>query len=90
MVDRNIFSARFGILRDDFNVTMVDVANALAISKQSVHQWATGKNVPSTDTLIALADYFNVSLDYLVGRTDEPALSQSREDNFGLTAYTGA
>ncbi|MCL2853523.1 MAG: helix-turn-helix domain-containing protein [Defluviitaleaceae bacterium] len=51
---------------------MVDVAKALNITKQSVHQWSTGKSVPSSDTLIALADYFDVSVDYLVGRSDNP------------------
>jgi transcriptional regulator with XRE-family HTH domain len=45
----------------------------LGIKKQAVHQWETMKNIPSTDALIALADYFDVSLDYLVGRTGDPA-----------------
>jgi len=72
MINRNIFSTRLGILRWELNVTMVDVAKALNITKQSVHQWSTGKSVPSSDTLIALADYFDVSVDYLVGRSDNP------------------
>ena len=76
MIDKNIFSTRFGALRDNSNLTMVDVAKALNISKQSVHKWATAKNVPASDTLVALADYFNVSLDYLTGRTDNPEINK--------------
>jgi len=72
MIDRNIFSERFKTLRNSSNVTMVNVAKALEITKQSVHQWDTAKTVPSADKLVELADYFGVSLDYLVGRTDDP------------------
>ena len=80
MIDRNIFAQNFAILREKHNVTMVDVANALNIKKQSVHQWAKAKNVPASDTLVALANYFNVSVDYLVGRSDNPELLR-KEDN---------
>ena len=76
MIDRNVFSERFGVLRNDSKVTMVDIAKALDISKQSVHQWTNGKNIPASDTLLALADYFQVSLDFLTGRTDNPEINQ--------------
>lgn len=68
MIDKIIFSERFKLLRNQNNNTMVDVANALEISKQSVHQWDTGKTVPTADKLFDLANYFNVSIDYLLGR----------------------
>ena len=83
MIDRGFFSARFGFLRQDNGVNMVDVAKALNISKQSVHQWAAGKNVPSADTLVALADYFNVSVDYLIGRSDIP--ERAGVESLGIT-----
>ena len=70
MVDREIFSERLKTLRLIEKATMVDVAKALALSKQSVHQWETRKTIPNTDKLVELADYFDVSLDYLVGRSD--------------------
>ena len=70
MIDREIFSERLKILRQTKEVTMVDVARALALSKQSVHQWETRKTIPDADKLVALADYFDVSIDYLVGRSD--------------------
>jgi len=67
MIDKIIFSKRFKLLRSQNNITMVDVANALQISKQSVHQWDTAKTIPTADKLIDLANYFNVSIDCLVG-----------------------
>ena len=76
MIDKNIFSERFKLLRSNSNFTMVDIAKALSISKQSVHQWEIAKNIPSSDKLYALADYFDVSLDYLVGRPGNPKINK--------------
>ena len=72
MIDRGIFSERMKILRRQKNITMVDVAKALEISKQSIHHWEIQKSLPTADKLAELADYFDVSLDYLVGRLDCP------------------
>ena len=49
---------------------MVGIAHVLNVSKQSVHQWENKKTAPSADKLVELADYFDVSIDYLVGRSD--------------------
>ena len=73
MFNRDVFSKRLKILRSERRVTMVDVAGALNISKQSIHQWETMRTIPNADKLTALADFFDVSLDYLVGRSDNPA-----------------
>jgi transcriptional regulator with XRE-family HTH domain len=72
MIDKKIFSDRFRELRKSGNVTMVDIAEALGLRKQSIHQWDSQKTIPTADKLLELADYFNVSLDYLVGRSDNP------------------
>jgi transcriptional regulator with XRE-family HTH domain len=72
MLDRNIFSERFKTVRLEKKLTMVDIANSLGISKQSVHEWQTKRSAPSADKLVELADYFDVSIDYLVGRSDVP------------------
>jgi transcriptional regulator with XRE-family HTH domain len=54
------------------NLTMVELARTLGISKQSIHQWETMRTIPSADSLIELADALVCSLDYLAGRSDEP------------------
>ena len=42
----------------------------------------TGERIPPTDTLITLADFYGVSLDYIVGRTDNPKIN-----NIGTRAH---
>ena len=72
MINRNIFSDRLKALKMANNVTSIAIAKALNITKQSVHTWESMKTIPSADKLLELADYFDVSLDYLVGRSDDP------------------
>ena len=74
MLNRKIFVERLKLLRDQKHITMVDVAETLGIRKQSIHQWETTKALPSADKLVELADVLDVSLDYLVGRSDDPTL----------------
>ena len=58
-------------LRKEFNMSLNDIGNILHITRQAVSYWELGKKEPNIKTLIKLADYFNVSIDYLVGRSDE-------------------
>ena len=59
-------------LRLNFGCTQKQIADAINVSPVSVQRFEYGTVRPSIDTLVALADYFDVSLDYLVGRSDEP------------------
>jgi DNA-binding XRE family transcriptional regulator len=54
------------------NTSYLKVAQAISITKASMSQFENGVVTPSANTLIALADYFDVSIDYLVGRSDNP------------------
>ena len=72
MFDQIFFSSRLKSLRATHNVSSQTLANAIGISRPAISQFENAANAPSIDTLIALADYFDVSLDYLVGRSDEP------------------
>lgn len=71
---RTNFSANLAALRKEHKLTLVQLGDILGIKNQSVSLLEKGKNVPSFDTLIALADYFDVSIDYLVGRSDRPEI----------------
>lgn len=55
-------------LRIKKNIKQQDLAKALNITKQSVSNWENGKRLPNIEVLIQLADFYNCSLDYLVGR----------------------
>ncbi|MDY2783837.1 MAG: helix-turn-helix domain-containing protein [Candidatus Pseudoruminococcus sp.] len=47
-----------------------EMSKALGISKSTIAMWETGKRFPSPDMVELIADYFNVDIDYLYGRTD--------------------
>jgi transcriptional regulator with XRE-family HTH domain len=63
------FSERLKALRQEKNVTQRAIANHLNITDTAYGFYEQGKNYPNMDILIKLADYFEVSLDYLVGRS---------------------
>ena len=48
------------------------VAKDLKLSSSRISDWRNGHRFPTVENLIKLADYFGVSTDYLLGRTDEP------------------
>lgn len=48
-----------------------DVGEMFGITKQAVQRWETGKSYPNVYQLIKLSNYFDVSIDYLVGRTGD-------------------
>ena len=52
--------------------TQVQAAQAAGVTPSMYQFYEYGRNEPTASTLIALADYFDVSLDYLVGRSDDP------------------
>ncbi len=72
MIDREKFSNCLIILRKQRGISGVEMADAMGIKKQSYYAWESGKAIPTADALVSLADYFNVSIDYLVGRDDVP------------------
>ncbi|MDH7577148.1 MAG: helix-turn-helix transcriptional regulator [Bacillota bacterium] len=73
MLNRSIFAARLVSLRKQRRLSTQKLADALGLkSKGTITQFEKGITSPSVDTLIALADFFDVSLDYLVGRSDDP------------------
>lgn len=72
MIDRKIFSERLMLLRKQNNLTQNQLGTELGTKKQSVNNWEKCVSLPSLDLASSLADYFNVSLDYLVGRSNDP------------------
>lgn len=59
-------------IREDNDLTQSDVANILKTTRQQVSKWETGTQMMGVDKYIVLAKYYNVSVDYLLGLTDEP------------------
>lgn len=66
------FGAHLKELRKANGVTQKQLAANIGASERGIQQYELGERKPTYDMLIALADYFDVSLDYLVGRSDDP------------------
>jgi len=57
-------------LRVEKSVSQQKVADAIGSNQQSIHRYENGDYEPDIQTLTLLADYFDTSIDYLVGRTE--------------------
>ena len=66
----NIFGKRLKELRIEANLSREKLANALSVSVRQISYWETGQRQCDFNTLIKIADFFSVSIDYLLGRTD--------------------
>ena len=55
-------------LREDMDLRQSDLAEKTGIDQRTISNYETGKTLPDSDALIKLADFFGVSIDYLVGR----------------------
>ena len=58
-------------IREDKDLLQVSVANSIGIKQQQYSEYEIGKRLIPIDKLDKLADFYNVSIDYLVSRTDE-------------------
>ena len=58
-------------LREDRDLKQKDIAKILGMSQTGYSKYETGENDIPTAVLIRLADFYNTSVDYLLGRTDE-------------------
>ncbi len=64
--------ARIRNLREDKDMTQTHIAKILKMSQTGYSKYETGENDIPTNILIKLADYYDVSIDYLLNRTDNP------------------
>ena len=65
------FSERLKDLRKQVGLTQVDVAEKLGISQPAYASWERGVKKPTQENLVKIAQVLNVSVDYLVGNSDE-------------------
>lgn len=71
MIDKNIFGKRLKELRTTSKNSQSFVAKLINVSKTQISDIENGKTATTLEKICVLADYFNVSLDYLVGRSDD-------------------
>lgn len=71
----------FRKLLNERNVTVYRVSKETGISSATFTEWKNGTYTPKQDKIQKIADYFNVSVDYLLGRTDDPSPIPKNENN---------
>ncbi len=70
------FSERIIEIKLNKNLLQKDIANAIGVSPRNYQRYEKGEQQPTLPIVIKLADYFDVSIDYLVGRTDNPQINK--------------
>lgn len=66
-------------LRKEKRISQTELANVVHVSQQTITAWENGKAEPSSGAIAALADYFGVTTDYLLGRTPTPEFTAKDE-----------
>lgn len=66
----SVLGSRIKALREEDGIPLADLANYLHIGNTTLSQYETGNRIPSDSVKIRVADFFDVSLDYLMGTTD--------------------
>lgn len=77
----------FEKLLSDRGVTAYQVSKATGISTGSLTDWKKGRSQPKIDKLQKIADYFGVSVDYLLGNEEKPVTQKSDELTFDDFTY---
>lgn len=62
-------------IREDNDIKQKDIAKFLNVSQNTYSQYETGIIALTAEVLVKLADYYNVSVDYLLDRTDNPKIN---------------
>lgn len=66
------FSERLSLLMENRNVSAYKLSKDTGITQALLGKYKRGANIPSIDKASIIADYFGVTTDYLLGRTDNP------------------
>lgn len=79
----NTVGERIAFLREKRGLSQPQLAKKLNVGTSTIGMWETGKRGLKDETLKLIADFFNVSTDYLLGRTDE----QKNDPNLLVAAH---
>ena len=71
-----IFSQRLKKQRLLAGITQEFLAMELQLAPSTIWKYENARRFPRLSVLVSIADYFNISIDYLLGRTDNPAIKK--------------
>ncbi len=72
----DIMTTNLRKLRKNKGMTQIAVQMATRIEQALLSKFENGERVPPTETLMTLADFYNVSMDYIMCRTDNPQVNK--------------
>ena len=76
MYYRDMKYERIRNLREDHDLKQTTLAEYLSITQRAYSRYETGERTVPVEVLAKLADYYHVSVDYLIGRTDRKKVNQ--------------
>ena len=76
-----IFSDKLHLLRIERNLSQQQLSEALNVSKSRISMYEQGERQPNLEMLVSIANYFNVSTDYLLGRSDGSSATSTLNAN---------
>ena len=80
-----MFQVRLKQLRENANYSQYSFANEIGVAQSTVGMWESGMREPNYKTTQKIADFFNVSIDYLLGKSDiQNFVAEQRSDSLDL------
>jgi transcriptional regulator with XRE-family HTH domain len=76
MFSNEIFANRIKFLRKQKNIKQSELGEKIGLTYTAISDIERGRRTTTIEKLVALADYFEVSIDYLMGRTDNPKINK--------------
>lgn len=76
--------ANLKTLRTKFNLSQQQLADIIGVSQQSINKYENHNTEPDIETLKTLANYFNTSIDYLVGYTSDEGIIDNKSELLGI------
>ena len=82
-----MFSIKLKELREKAGFSQQALANKIGVSQSTIGMWESGKREPNFETTSKLADFFNCSTDYLLGKSDVPTSLDEQLANEEFALY---
>lgn len=70
------------MLMNEFDMDQKELANKTGLTQATISRYTLGKAIPTGENLGIIADVFDVSVDYLLGRTNVREINKGKEDEF--------
>jgi len=81
-----VVADKIKILREKMGITQAELAKQLGVTRSGVNAWEMGISTPSTQCIVKLSQFFNVSTDYLLGASNTASVSVEGLSNREIAA----